>query len=180
MSVGVGGGARKRYWCARKPHVTCASGGGLVLVLQNGCRCCTGISLKIGRCCCSIGPGLPPAWPATVPGGAGTTHGAVADGSMPFLWHKTDTHMGGHEQRHSTYTAYTGSSVYGLGCGWGTLADMNQKHWMPQQRAFTAGNSNGNTHTVVFLLLYTYHCCVVACVYLVLYLVRSTILLSYR
>ena len=58
-----------------------------------------------------------------------------------------DTHVGGHEQRHSTYTAYTGSSLHGLGCGWGTLADTNQKHCIAQQRASTAGNSNGKTPT---------------------------------
>ena len=58
-----------------------------------------------------------------------------------------DTHVGGHEQRHSTYTAYTGSSLHGLGCGWGTLADTNQTHCIAQQRASTAGNSNGNTPT---------------------------------
>ena len=135
-------------------------------MLQNDCRCCTGISLKIGRCFCSTGPGIPPAWPATVPGGTGTTHGAVADGSMSFLWHMTDTHVGGHEQRRSTYTAYTGSSVHGLGCGWGTLVDMNQKHCMPQQRASTTGNSNGNTHThsSVFTALHVPLLCCCLCV----------------
>ena len=166
-----------------------------VLVLQNGCRCYTCISLKIGRCCCSTGPGIPPAWPATVPGGAGTTHGAVADRSMPFLWHMTPTWGGTNNDiartQHTRVAAYT---------GW----DTNQKHCIAQQRASTAGNSNGNTPTagtlqedfiVVccssargFTALHARLLCCCLCVYihtyihtyLVLYLVRSTILLSCR
>ena len=110
----------------------------LVFVLQTGCRCCTGISLKIGRYCCSTGPGIPPAWRATVPGVTATTHGAVADESMPFLWHMTPTWEGTNNDiartQHTRVAAYT---------GW----DTNQKHCIAQQRASTAGNSNGNTPT---------------------------------
>ena len=110
----------------------------LVFVLQTGCRCCTGVSLKICRSCCSTGPGIPPAWRATVPGVTATTHGAVADESMPFLWHITPTWEGTNNDiartQHTRVAAYT---------GW----DTNQKHCIAQQRASTAGNSNGNTPT---------------------------------
>ena len=105
-----------------------------------------------------------------------------------------DTHVGGHEQRHSTYTAYTGISLHGLGhepeALHSTAAGIHS--WQQQRKHTHSRHATRRLHRGMlhrgFTALHVRLLCCCLCVYihtyihtyLVLYILRSTILLSCR